>query len=359
VRAASGAAIALVGIGLVFHLDDDLAKLTPGYTTFLQDHIENGAAARRQLAKVRGVRTSPLTARATTGGLPDYGPAPPLHPDGIWINSRPLTLAQLRGKVVLVDFWTYSCINCLRTLPHLEAWYAAYHRRGLDVIGVHTPEFAFEHVASNVRAAVKRLGIRYPVLQDNRYRTWNAYANEYWPAEYLIDRRGHVRHVMFGEGDYSGTERVIRELLGTAGAHARPVADTTPNGEQTPETYLGYARIARYVGSRLVDDRPAGYRFARSLPADELSYAGRWTVEADRIVAGRGARLRLHFHARDVYVVLGGHGAVRAFVDGRPLRTLTVDADRLYTVRAADRMADGTLELRFSPGVSGYSFTFG
>jgi cytochrome c biogenesis protein CcdA/thiol-disulfide isomerase/thioredoxin len=359
VRAASGAAIALVGIGLVFHLDDDLAKLTPGYTTFLQDHIENGAAARRQLAKVRGVRTSPLTARATTGGLPDYGPAPPLHPDGIWINSRPLTLAQLRGKVVLVDFWTYSCINCLRTLPHLEAWYAAYHRRGLDVIGVHTPEFAFEHVASNVRAAVKRLGIRYPVLQDNRYRTWNAYANEYWPAEYLIDRRGHVRHVMFGEGDYSGTERVIRELLGTGGAHARPVADTTPNGEQTPETYLGYARIARYVGSRLVDDRPAGYRFARSLPADELSYAGRWTVEADRIVAGRGARLRLHFHARDVYVVLGGHGAVRAFVDGRPLRTLTVDADRLYTVRAADRMADGTLELRFSPGVSGYSFTFG
>jgi thiol-disulfide isomerase/thioredoxin len=260
---------------------------------------------------------------------------------------------------VLVDFWTYSCINCLRTLPHLEAWYAAYHRRGLDVIGVHTPEFAFEHVASNVRAAVKRLGIRYPVLQDNRYRTWNAYANEYWPAEYLIDRRGHVRHVMFGEGDYSGTERVIRELLGTGGAHARPVADTTPNGEQTPETYLGYARIARYVGSRLVDDRPAGYRFARSLPADELSYAGRWTVEADRIVAGRGARLRLHFHARDVYVVLGGHGAVRAFIDGRPLRTLTVDADRLYTVRAADRMADGTLELRFSPGVSGYSFTFG
>ena len=126
----------------------------------------------------------------TAGDLPDYGVAPPLHADGDWINTKPLTLAQLRGKVVLIDFWTYSCINCLRTLPHLKAWYATYHKQGLVIIGVHTPEFAFEHVASNVRAAVKRLGITYPVVQDNRFKTWDNYANQYWPAEYLIDKTG-------------------------------------------------------------------------------------------------------------------------------------------------------------------------
>src|SRR5205814_3184155 len=148
------------------------------------------------------------------GALPDYGAAPDFEADGDWFNTKPLTIGSLQGKVVLVDFWTYSCINCLRTLPHLEAWYATYHRRGLEIVGVHTPEFAFEHVASNVRAAITRLGVRYPVVQDNRYRTWNAYANQYWPAEYLIDRNGRVRHVNYGEGSYSDTEYAIRTLLG-------------------------------------------------------------------------------------------------------------------------------------------------
>jgi len=359
VRAGSGAAIALVALALVFHLDDHLAQLTPSYTAFLQTHIEDSASARRQLAKVRGVGVRPVAVHTTRNGLPDYGPAPPLHPDGVWINSRPLTLAQLRGKVVLVDFWTYSCINCLRTLPHLKAWYAAYHRRGFTIVGVHTPEFAFEHVASNVRAAVKRLGIPYPVVQDNRYRTWDAYANEYWPAEYLIDRTGHVRHTSFGEGDYGQTEQVIRELLGATGPHARPVADTTPTELMTPETYLGYARLDRYTGSQLVPDRPATYRLAPSLPENQLTYGGTWTVGPQRILSGPGARLRLHFDAEDVYVVLGGRGAVRASIDGRPAGTLHVDSYRLYTVRASHHVADATLELDFTPGVAAYSFTFG
>ena len=360
VRLASGALIALVVAGLLLHLDDDLARLTPGYTTFLQSRIESSASAERELAKVRGGGT-PLAARRRrpTGGLPDYGVAPPLHPDGVWINSKPLTLTQLRGKVVLVDFWTYSCINCLRTLPHLEAWYAAYRREGLVIVGVHTPEFAFEHVASNVRAAVKRLGILYPVVQDNDYKTWNNYANEYWPAEYLIDRRGHIRHTSFGEGGYGETERLIRELLGARGPLARRVADATPRELMTPESYLGYERLARYTGSLLYPDRPADYRFAGSLPENDLTYAGRWTVEREKIVAGPKARLRLHFHAEDVYVVLGGHGTVRAFVDGKPTGALNVDSFRLYTVRASHRLVDATLELRFTPGVEAYSFTFG
>jgi cytochrome c biogenesis protein CcdA/thiol-disulfide isomerase/thioredoxin len=359
VRRVSGAVIAAVAVGLVFHVDDHLATLTPGYTTFLQNKIEDNSTAKRELAKVRGGGTA-LAARPhkTVGGLPDYGQAPPLHADGAWINSPPLTLAQLRGKVVLVDFWTYSCINCLRTLPHLKAWYAAYHDKGLAIIGVHTPEFAFEHVTSNVRAAVKRLGIAYPVMQDNRYKTWDNYANQYWPAEYLIDKQGRVRHTNFGEGEYDQTEALIRRLLGDNGTHARRVADATPSGLLTPESYLGYARLTNYVGANPVPNKFANYAFPSSLPANTLAYDGSWRVGAQAITAGKNARLRLQFEASNVYIVLGGHGTVRSFVDGRPGRTIPVNAERLYTVRSG-KPTDALLELRFSPGVQAYSFTFG
>jgi cytochrome c biogenesis protein CcdA/thiol-disulfide isomerase/thioredoxin len=358
-RLASGAVIALVAVGLVFHLDDHLAQLTPGYTNFLQGKIENNASAKRQLAKVRGGGEL-LQAKATVAGLPDYGPAPALRPDGAWINSRPLTLQQLRGKVVLIDFWTYSCINCLRTLPHLKAWDATYRKDGLVIVGVHTPEFAFEHVTSNVRSAVKRLGVRYPVVQDNRYKTWDNYANQYWPAEYLIDRTGHVRHTHFGEGEYGTTEALIRRLLGAKGPGARAIADATPTEELTPESYLGYARIGSYTGSHIVPNKPAQYTFAKSLFANAYSYDGTWTVGAEKIVAGRGARLRLDFRAKDVYLVLGGHGTVQVSVDGKHTKTLRVDAERLYTVRSSNTLArDALLELRFTPGIQAYSFTFG
>jgi cytochrome c biogenesis protein CcdA/thiol-disulfide isomerase/thioredoxin len=359
VRRVSGAVIAAVAFGLVFHLDDPLATLTPGYTTFLQNTIEDNSTAKRELAKVRGGGTA-LAARphTTVGGLPDYGQAPPLHADGAWINSTPLTLAQLRGKVVLIDFWTYSCINCLRTLPHLKAWYAAYHPKGLVIIGVHTPEFAFEHVTSNVRAAVKRLGITYPVVQDNRYKTWDNYANQYWPAEYLIDKQGHVRHTNFGEGEYDQTEALIRRLLDDNGAHARHVADATPSGLLTPESYLGYARLTNYVGTNPVPNRFTNYAFPSSLPANTLAYDGSWRVGAQAITAGNHARLRLQFEASNVYIVMGGHGTVRSFIDGKPTGSIRVDAEKLYTVRSG-KPTDALLELRFSPGVQAYSFTFG
>jgi len=359
VRLASGAIVAVVAVGLVLHVDDNLATLTPGYTNFLQQKIENNADAKRELAKVRGEGAALAAVHRTSDGLPDYGTAPALHPDGAWINSKPLTLASLRGKVVLIDFWTYSCINCLRTLPHLKAWYAAYHKDGLVIVGVHTPEFAFEHVTSNVRSAVKRLGITYPVVQDNRYKTWDNYANNYWPAEYLIDRQGHVRHTHFGEGEYGATEALIRRLLGAKGAHARQVADATPTGIITPESYLGYARLQNYVGRNPVPDQFAQYAFPKDIPANTLAYAGDWRVGPQLITAGRDARVRLHFQARDVYIVMGGHGTVRAFVDGKPARTIRVDAQRLYTVRASPKETDATLELQFTPGVQAYSFTFG
>ena len=359
-RMASGVVIALVALGLVFHLDDRLAQLTPGYTTFLQNRIEKSSSAQRELAKVRGGGKALKAASSKTGGLPDYGVAPALHADGAWINSKPLTMRQLRGKVVLIDFWTYSCINCLRTLPHLKAWDAAYRAKGLVIIGVHTPEFAFEHVTSNVRSAVERLGIRYPVAQDNRYKTWDNYANQYWPAEYLIDRTGRVRHTHFGEGEYPQTETLIRRLLAVAGSRAAQLPDTTPTGLLTPETYLGYTRIANYTGTRIVPGRPARYTFATSLPANALSYDGTWRIGGESITAGTGARLRLNFQAKNVYIVLGGRGAVQVMIDGKPTKTLRVDAEKLYTVRSSDTLTSGALlELRFTPGVQAYSFTFG
>src|SRR5581483_53259 len=340
VRAISGVVVAAIAIGLVFHADDHLTKLTLPWTDWVQKHVESSSAAQTQERKVSGEGPA----------LPLLGNAPPLHPDGVWINSKPFTLQQERGKVVLVDFWTYSCINCLRTLPHLKAWYAAYHKDGFVIVGVHTPEFAFEHVASNVRAAVKRLGVTWPVVQDNDYKTWDNYANQYWPAEYLIDKRGHVRHTHFGESEYGQTESLIRKLLDDNGTHARQVADATPSGLMTPESYLGYARLTNYVGRNPVRNAFARYAFPATLPVNTLAYDGNWRVGAQAITAGQGARLRLHFEASDVYIVMGGHGTVTALVDGKPTRTSRVDAERLYTVRSA-KSTDALLELRFTPGV--------
>ena len=205
------------------------------------------------------IASPPQTASAA---LPDYGPAPDFAGIDGWLNSTPLTMQELRGKVVLIDFWTYSCINCLRTLPHVEAWYRMYRKDGLVVVGVHTPEFAFEHVPSNVRAAVKRLGVRYPVALDNDYGTWNAYGNQYWPAKYLIDRNGHIRYAHFGEGNYDVTEENIRSLLGEklASPASDRLRDLTPTGPLTPESYLGYGRIDRFTGSKLVPGQAGDVR---------------------------------------------------------------------------------------------------
>jgi thiol-disulfide isomerase/thioredoxin len=297
--------------------------------------------------------------KVDASGLPDFGPAPAFQGISHWLNSPPLTLRRLRGKVVLVDFWTYSCINCLRTLPHLKAWYASYAKDGLVIVGVHTPEFAFEHSLSNVRSATKRYGVEYPVALDNGYGTWNAYANQYWPAEYLIDKRGHVRHAHFGEGEYPHTEQLIRTLLGIRAGGMTNVRDTTPTELMTPETYLGAARIQNYAGLPIQQDKPATYGFPRTLGQNQLAYAGRWTIGAQRAVPSAGAGLRLHFFAKKVFLVLGGRGDVQVLVSGKPLRTVRVTSDRLYTLVDSSRELDAILELRFTPGVSAYAFTFG
>ncbi len=367
VRRVSGVLILGTAIAIAFGLDRNLQTFIPGYTQAVQDRVEQSASASKELRKLTGARDITKTASAApakgdTSGLRDYGPAPDFADVTEWVNTKPLTLAGLRGKVVLIDFWTYSCINCLRTLPHVEAWAARYQKAGLVVVGVHTPEFAFEHVPSNVKSNARRLGVRYPIAIDNGYGTWNAWGNQYWPAEYLIDRNGHVREAHFGEGEYDKTEGAIRALLGAPTnlpASATGIADATPTGSLTPESYLGSARLARYAGSTIVSGRLHTYRLPPHLAPDELAYGGAWTVEPERILAGRDARLQLEYLGRKVYIVLGGSGTMTVAVDGRRTSTIRINGDRLYT--AVDRTQSGRhlLELAFSPGILAYSFTFG
>lgn len=365
-RPALGGVVAVTAFAIALGVDRRFQTAVPGYTEAVQERVERSAAAERELARLTG---SPRTPAAAERQLDDYGKAPEFRRIAAWLNTpdgRPLSLRELRGKVVLIDFWTYSCVNCLRTLPYLKAWDEAYRGEGLAIVGVHTPEFAFEHELGNVRDAVRDLGVAYAVAVDNDYGTWNAWGNRYWPAKYFVDRRGHVRFVHFGEGEYERSEVVIRQLLAESGAAPGEMASVrgadAPSGAHvTPETYLGYERLARYAGSPVRADRAARYTFPRTpLTRDQLAYAGPWRVEGERIVAsGPGARLRLRFNARDVHLVLGGRGSVEVGLDGRRRRTVRVTQDRLYTLVRLSRVSDGLLELAFSPGVEAYAFTFG
>jgi cytochrome c biogenesis protein CcdA/thiol-disulfide isomerase/thioredoxin len=370
VRVAGGVLMAVSALVIYEGWAESLQTKVPGYAHWVQDAIEGSSAAQDHLNRLGGTskpvfvaRGQQLATRVEKVPLKDYGSAPDVHDVSAWINTKPLSLPDLRGKVVLVDFWTYSCINCLRTLPYLKAWDARYRSKGLVILGVHTPEFAFEHDLGNVRSAVKRLGVRYPVALDNSYGTWKAYGNNYWPADYLVDQAGRVRDVHFGEGDYARTEGDIRLLLAAGKAGVLPKtgrdADRTPKELRTPESYLGYLRIGSYTGSPLHTDRTAAYTFPASLTQDSFAYAGRWRVEAERIVAAAGARVRLHFQARTVHLVLGGKGHVMVRLNGKLQKTVRIDGDRLYTLVTQRRAQNGLLELQFTPGLSAYAFTFG
>jgi thiol-disulfide isomerase/thioredoxin len=355
VRRALGVVVAVTALAIALGVDSRFQTAVPGYTESLQERIERSSAATRELRDVTGHDTR-------SEGLHDFGPAPDFTGISHWLNSRPLTLSGLRGKVVLVDFWTYSCVNCLRTLPFLRAWDKAYRDDGLQIVGVHTPEFAFEHEVGNVRGAVKRLGVRYAVAIDNDFGTWNAYGNQFWPAKYLIDREGHVRFVHFGEGEYAETERVIRSLLAERPASAlvsAAIAEAMPSRAATPETYLGYQRLMGLANPAVAPRREAPYKLPAELAQNHLAYGGRWRVEAERAVAGRDARLRLRFRAKEVNLVLGGDGRVQVLLDGRPVRTVAVHGSRLYNLLRLAHVGTGLLELRVDRGVAGYAFTFG
>jgi cytochrome c biogenesis protein CcdA/thiol-disulfide isomerase/thioredoxin len=366
-RGVGGAAMIALGIALALNVTDGLQRDLPGYTTALQNGVEGGNAVHRALATVTGESAGTLGACNGVTGLARCGQAPAFRQVTRWFNTpggRPLSLRGLLGHVVLVDFWTYSSINCQRALPHVEAWYRRYRRDGLVVVGVHTPEFGFERVAGNVAAAIRAFGITYPVAMDNAYGTWNAYENAYWPAEYLIDATGEVRHTHFAEGDYATTETLLRHLLLAAhpGLVLPPptgLPDTTPKEPTNPETYLGYDRLQYLSGDQPVDNTATSYHLPGLLAPATVAFGGTWDIGAEAATAGSGAELELSFQARSVYLVMGGTGSVTVGLGGST-RTLSVKGPpRLYTIVSSPGTATGTLVLGVSPGVACYDFTFG
>ena len=387
-QASMGAIMVVVALLMLANYDTRfetaVASDLPSFLVDPSKSLETSGTARSQLAALRGHKAQQTggVREADAGDrLPVLGRAPAFVGTQRWFNTpggAPLSLQALRGRVVLVDFWTYSCINCIRTLPYLNAWNAKYGSRGLTIVGVHTPEFPFEHSAANVAQAISQNGIHYPVVQDNNYSTWNAYNNEYWPAEYLIDPQGRIRLADFGEGEYAAKERAIRSLLleagaGALGASTRVRAEQPSEQELTPETYLGAEKAARFEGGA-VTSGVHDYGRPTIAPAPEhLRYGGSWRVASDSATATGEASLSLSFRARKVFLVMGSMGgprAVRLLLDGHPLArsvagsddersSATVSFQRLYRLVELPTVQRHVLTIQPGSGTTVYSFTFG
>jgi len=420
VRKVAGVVLGVATLAIAFNWLGALQRDVPGYTSALEDQIESTGSACTQLQHLSGehqnqfaaanahlegkkatcaatdegnsqsghlvagatTTTTTTTTTPPTGvtpaqktpvfmanktNLPNLGRAPNFTGITAWFNTpgnKPLSLSELRGKVVLIDFWTYSCINCQRALPHVEGWYNDYKKDGLVVVGVSAPEFAFEHVVSNVESAAGSLGIGYPVAVDDNLATWDAYNNEYWPAEYLIDPTGTVRAYDFGEGGYSSMENNIRMLLTANGVTDLPartdVPDKTPTNDITPESYVGDERLGNAVGTAVVPNKPTVYHPPSTIPSNSLAFGGTWTVHNEEATAGSDATLGLQFTADDVYLVMSGEGTVGVSYNGKHLTTVPISGiPKLYTLFSGTVLQTGTLTLTMSPGVEAYDFTFG
>ncbi|MFJ5641571.1 cytochrome c biogenesis protein DipZ [Streptomyces sp. NPDC093223] len=368
-RIAAGCLMMALALALAFNVTDAIQRALPDYTSAAQQKIEDSDVARQKLSGLYDDSNKELS-RCEDGvdELRSCGQAPPIAGIAKWLNTpggRPVDLKQQRGKVVLVDFWTYSCINCQRSLPHIEAWDRAYRSAGLEVIGVHSPEFAFEKDASNVAGQARKLGVTYPVALDNQLTTWNNYRNRFWPAKYLIDAHGTVRYFKFGEGQYAQTEDLIRTLLKQADPSVvlppkTGQQDAQLTKDRTPETYLSNMRISGYVGDPLLNDKPRTYRFPKDIPVNRLSLDGTWTAGYQYFTAGDHARLAFTYRARNVNLVLGGTGTVTVLVDGKTVKSVPVaGSPTLYRLVDENTARTAHLELRVTPGVQAYSFTFG
>ncbi|MDQ8043413.1 MAG: cytochrome c biogenesis protein DipZ [Solirubrobacteraceae bacterium] len=384
VQRALGGILVLTAACMIAGLDIDLetaiAKHAPDVS--LTASLENSGAVKSRLRTITGgpkfdsaTATASTTPAASTpgkaSGFPVLGTAPDFVGTQKWFNTpggKPLTLAGLRGKVVLIDFWTYSCINCLRTLPYLKAWNAEYAKDGLVIVGVHSPEFAFEKSAANVAKAIRSNGITYPVVQDNDLDTWNAWGNQYWPADYFVDAKGKVRVTAFGEGNYAESEDAIRKLLTEAGhppsaEKAKPTGVVTPSSEATPETYLGPERAQGWRVPPTVGVHQYGDQTKTALGSNGFAYGGQWRIASMSATAMANATIEADVQAKNVYLVLGkgagSTGRVRVSTDGRLTKTLTVTDHKLYTLASFPTDSHHRLSIRLDPGVTGYAFTFG
>ncbi|MEJ7823999.1 MAG: cytochrome c biogenesis protein DipZ [Solirubrobacteraceae bacterium] len=394
---------ALMFANLDIRFQTALASDFPAFLTNPTGGLERSGAVEGRLADLRGeskfqaparpaapATTSPKTAKASsdaglpgveTPELPVLGDAPEFRGTQRWFNSPPLSMKRLRGRVVLVDFWTYTCINCLRTLPYIKSWDSRYRDQGLTIVGVHTPEFAFEKQASNVLRSIKDTKLRYPVVQDNDFVTWNAFTNQGWPSKYLIDAKGRVRYTHLGEGAYKETEAAIRTLLAEAGddhlgSAAKPDETIQTVGQHaTPETYLGSARAQSFTPQGPTNGtRDYTAATGEELPQSVFTLGGRWRVDEESAQAVRKATITARVVGTAVYLVLASEGdkprKVQVRLDGKPIAAadagedvrdgaVTVRNQRLYSLVKVDSIQEHVLTLRLDPGVSGYAFTFG
>jgi cytochrome c biogenesis protein CcdA/thiol-disulfide isomerase/thioredoxin len=390
IRRGLGVAVLAAVLAIALGFDTGfLTNLSVGSTTALEQGLLDKLRPNQKAASGPSMTKQAKPSEESTAELPVEDLSPSLDGAQQWLNSAPLTMEGLKGKVVLVDFWTYSCINCLRSIPYVRAWAEKYRDHGLVVIGVHAPEFAFERNVDNVTNAIKTLKIGYPVAIDNEYKIWRAFENEYWPAHYFIDANGKVRHHHFGEGDYAKSERIIQKMLVEAGNRNVPTdivmvnasgaeAASNKRDVDSPETYIGYNRGDRFVSAGgVVQDASHAYS-AGELQLNEWSLVGKWTIGEERAqLDEQDGSIVYRFHARDLHLVLGPsmEGSkirFRITIDGKPpgdAHGMDADPDgngvvttqRLYQlIRAPEPIADHTFEIRFlDPGVQAYAFTFG
>jgi cytochrome c biogenesis protein CcdA/thiol-disulfide isomerase/thioredoxin len=385
----AGVAAIALGLDTGFLTRASLAN-TNGIEQSLLDRLRGTSSQQASLTMKASPSMMMMAAGAGQSSLPVEGQMPSLSGAVAWLNSPPLTAESLKGHVVLVDFWTYSCINCLRTLPYVEAWAKKYHDQGLIVIGVHAPEFAFERNIDNVRQAISKLGITYPVAIDNNYAIWQGFNNEYWPAHYFIDAEGRIRHHHFGEGSYAKSEEVIQQLLREAGQKNVPGQIVSVDGtgaeaaadEQdigSPETYIGTERAMNFASpGGEIAGTVHDYTAPTALDLNQWGLSGAWQVGTQNaVVAAPGSGISFRFHARDLHLVLGppanGHPVrFKVTIDGKPpgadhgvdvdaAGNGMIDGQRLYQlVRQHETVADRTFAIQFlDPGAAAYSFTFG
>jgi thiol-disulfide isomerase/thioredoxin/sulfite exporter TauE/SafE len=367
IQVVGGITMIVLAVALVFNLPAMLQRAVPDYTAAMQKGI--GANEIRHKLNTGGTSAGQLADCADGADqLQQCGPAPAIKGITQWLNTpggAPIDLASLHGKVVLIDFWAYSCINCQRAIPHVVDWYNRY-KDGFVVIGVHTPEYAFERVAGNVASGAAALHITYPIALDNGYKTWNNYQNLYWPAEYLIDANGAVRHTKFGEGDYDGTEKLIRQLLTDANPGVRlpapgDAADTTPQTRLTPETYLGVHRAGNYGGES--EYKTGTFNYPPALADDKFALRGRWSLDDQGATADSDdAAIALNYTAKAVYVVVGGTGTLTVTRDQQTTTTAISGPPTLHQIVGGggdDTARRDQLDMRVSKGLQVFSFTFG
>jgi cytochrome c biogenesis protein CcdA/thiol-disulfide isomerase/thioredoxin len=372
IRVTAGIVMIALAIGLVFNLPQLLQRAIPDYTAPLQDKVNNSEQVKDALnlgglVNDQNKNLDRCTNGATT--LESCGTAPDIKGIQQWFNTpgnAPVNLKDLKGKVVLLDFWAYSCINCQRSIPHVTAWDQAYRDAGLQVIGIHAPEYAFEKEPGNVKSAADKFGMRYPVALDNSLATWTNYRNRYWPAHYLIDAKGTVRHIKFGEGDYDVTEKLIRELLRDADPSAqlpRPTdtADDTPDtADITPETYLGSTKRVNYAGEGTYTAGDRSFSFPDEQKKDSFALDGGWTLSSQNITpTSADGKIRLNYRAREVRMVLAGTGTVTYKIGDRTKTVNVTGTPNSYQLVSTRDNQAGTVEVTVGKGVQAFSFTFG